>query len=392
MLSLNRWAKWTLATVCISFLLPTNSATLRILFFFLLCFCCVFRNAYFNSFRRNLWWFLLIGSLPVLLIHGILEVKDLVVTICCICGISYLSCKFEFRPNMIILFLFFCILPVGFFHLLTDGGIRLIPVDGEYLNIIGGDTTKHGTALVGLMLLLAVLVYHYERLRGIAVPYQKKTLFCFFVFSLYLIIFSSRSVLLSALALLAYLYMNRKKFRPGLSVAFFLIANISVFFLEYLSNYMNAIQKVEWLSGLMRADNFGHDYGVTSGRAWLWNVHINAFLDSPYWMGGGRSVTDFRVNDWIPRLGETALAGSESAFTGTIACYGWVGISLILIYIGLFWEAVRRKNTMASAIMFCMIYNTTMGVTLMTCSGYSSIFCYFLYFTCLRKTTIYECK
>lgn len=392
MLSLNNWAKLTLATICLSFFLPTDSYTLSILPFSLLCFACIFKKDYFNSSRRNLWCFLVIISILNLMFHGLLETKNPVIELCCLGGVSYLSSKFEFTPKMIIFFLFFCILPVGFYHLAVDGGVRWIPVDGEYLNIIGGNTTKHGTAMVGLMLMLSVMVYYYELCRQTSIPFGKKMLACLFIFALYLMVFSSRSVLLAGLMFLIYLYLNKKKFHTGLSIAFFAIANASVFFLEYLSEYVDMIAEVDWLADLMRADNFGNDYGVTSGRAWLWNVHINSFLDSPYLMGGGRATTDFSVNDWIPWLGEEAHAGSESAFTGYLSGYGLVGIGLISIFVGMFLYAAQRKNMMASAIMFCMIYNTTMGVTLVSLNGYGSIFCYFLYFTCIRKRHIYENK
>ena len=388
---MNKWGRWTLASVCISYILPTSSFTVSIFAFFLLCVVCVFQSGYFNDFRKTMWMFLLIGSIPVIVLHGILEVKDFIMMLCCIGGISFLCYKFNFTPRQIILFLFCVILPIGLFHLVTDGRVNWNPANG-YLNIIGGPTTKHGTAIFGLLLLMAVVTYYFNREKGIKVPFKKKTLQALFVFSLFLITFSSRSVLLAALAFLAYLFVNRNRFRPKLSIVLFVVCNISVFFLEYLADYADVIKRVDWLANLVRVENFDTRHGVTSGRSWLWGVHINAWLDSPYMMGGGRAVTDFKVNDWLPWLGEVANAGSESPFTGFIACYGWVGIGIIIMFIGFFLYAVLQRNLMASAIMFCMIYNTTMGVSFMSARDYSSIFCYFLFFTCLRKKYIYKCK
>jgi len=273
--------------------------------------------------------------------------------------------------------------------MIVDGNVSWIPQNGV-INIFGGLSTKHGTAIAGVLLLLPSLCYLFERYKGLRVEYSTKKLLLLLAFSLYIIVFSSsRSVTLAVIALFIYFYVNRKQFREKLSILLFVAFNLSVFFLEYVGDYITYINEIPWLADFIHTDNFDQ-YGVTSGRSWLWGVHMHTFFSSPWLMGGGRAFTDFDVNDWIPWLGVQAKAGSESVYTGYLACYGLVGLGIIFIQIGLFLQAVRRKAMLASAIMFFMVYNTTMGESLVTPYFYDGILCFFLYFRYLQKNKQYD--
>lgn len=377
------WRNVTLLIVAVSFMMPVSSATVKAMPFFLLSMYCTTQRNYFKGYRTKALCFLVIAGTLTLGFHGFLETKDLVMFVVCLCGISYMSERFLFKPKYLYYFFLFCILPLSLLGKLQYGNVTWIPVDGV-INIFGGTSTKHGTAIAGLILLLPTLCYLFERYRGMAVDYSRKKLIFLFLLSVYIIVFSSsRSFTLSVAVLLLYLFVNRKSFHRDLSLLIFVVANASVFFMEYLQDYVVILNDYPLLADFVHVDNF-EQHGVTSGRAWLWGVHMNAFLESPFLMGGGRTVTDFFVGDWLGWLGVEAQAGSESLYTGYIACYGLIGICLIMIQVYLFLYAVNMQNTLASAIMFCMIYNTTMGDSLVTPYVYDSILCYLLYFSCLR--------
>lgn len=389
MRSSKQWATLALTTTAASFLLPTTSATLLALPFILLSVYCVAQDKYFTKYHQWAWIYLLLSAIPTLALHGILETKGLFVFICCLCGISYMSTKFEFQPKMMYWFFICCVIPLGLYRQAVFGNVHWLPVEGM-VNILGGESTKHGTAVVGVLLLFPTITYLFEKYKGIPVPIKTSKLYLWLILALYLVVgSSSRSVTLAVLFFLFFIFINRKGFRKGRSVALFIACNASVYIMEYLSNYVDVVNDFPILADFVHAENFEHDYGVTAGRSWLWGVHMTSFINSPFLLGGGRAVTDFRVLDWLPWLGEEAHAGSESPYTGWLACYGLIGAVLILIQIGMFAYAVRKRSTMAAALIFCMIYNTTMGESLTTPSTYDGILCYFLYFTCLQRSERY---
>ena len=154
---------------------------------------------------------------------------------------------------------------------------------------------------------------------------------------------------------------------------------VMTFFIEYLQDYVYLI-KNEYILDLIGAKNF-KNYGVTSGRAWLWNYHWDSFVDSPYYLGGGRDVTDFRVNDYIPSLRRKAPAGSESPFTGMIACYGIIALIQFGVLLYLSYNAIKKKNLIATCIIFIAIYNGLMGVDLTNVLYGEPILLYLLFFS-----------
>lgn len=384
----NKWALSVVSIVGLSFIIPFDSATVRNFPFFMLCLYSLILEKYWNVFRKRIFLYLFVASVLTLCFHGFLEVKDLVMFVVCLSGISYMSERFEFKPMYLYIFFGVFILGSSLIHFVMGDNVTWIPYDGM-INIFGVGT-KHGTAIAGAILLLPTTAYLYERYKGLPVEYSLRTLIMLFVLSVYLVFFSSsRSVTLAVIMFCLYLCINREHFRKKLSICFFCVCNASVFFMEYVADYIDYINDIPLLAEFVHTDNF-EQYGVTSGRAWLWGVHMHSFITSPFLMGGGRAETDFFVGDWLPWLGVQAQAGSESVYTGYLACYGLVGVGLILIQLRLFLIAVKKEAVFASAIMFFMIYNTTMGLSLVTSYDYGGILCYFLYFMYLNKSVSYK--
>lgn len=185
----------------------------------------------------------------------------------------------------------------------------------------------------------------------------------------YFIFFSSsRSAVLAALATLLMLAVNWNGLKKWLTWTLFFVFNLSTYFLELLQGYTRYLNHIPVISEFIHIENFDKTAGVTSGRAWLWKYHMDTFLKYPIF-GGGREYTDFAVNDYIGRLGENAHAGSESPFTGMLACNGIIGVIQICLTIFLFQRAVKAKNVLGTTIMFCCIYNTTMGMNYLNNRG-----------------------
>lgn len=152
--------------------------------------------------------------------------------------------------------------------------------------------------------------------------------------------------------------------------------------MEYIQDYIHLI-KNEFILDFIGVDNFKR-HGVTSGRAWLWNYHWDSFINSPYLLGGGRTFTDFKVGDYIPFLGIKASAGSESPYTGMLACYGLFAIFQFGILIYLVFYAIKRNNLLATCIIFIAIYNSIMGVNFTSVMHADAIFVYLLYYSSFK--------
>lgn len=241
------------------------------------------------------------------------------------------------------------------------------------INICAGESTKHGTAVIGYLLFIASLYqFTQEKL-------NKKTI-SFFLFSIYLIFFStSRSVALSTAYVLIFYMINYKKIKIKVSLSFFFIIICSTFLLENLSSYTQLIGHNDILNKFIRADNFDNSIGVTSGRSWLWEYHWKTFLNTNF-IGGGREAIDFKVNDFIPTINEVAKAGSESPLTGMLACYGVLGFIPLFLYFYLFYYAIKKRNLIGSCIILGNIYNALTGVNLLHCLNSTNILLYLLYF------------
>lgn len=207
----------------------------------------------------------------------------------------------------------------------------------------------------------------------------KKDIFLLLI-SLYLVILSgSRSCLLALLATIILFIINRNKYKKIVTGIYFLSMILLVFFMEYLKDYIYLIEN-EFVLNLIGAEKF-KQYGVTSGRAWLWDYHWDSFINSPYFLGGGRSVTDFRVGDYIPFLRMKAHAGSESPYTGILASNGLIGLFQLSLLVYLSYIAIKKENLLATCIIFICIYNATMGVDFTNVLQANPILLFLLYFS-----------
>ena len=147
---------------------------------------------------------------------------------------------------------------------------------------------------------------------------------------------------------------------------------MSTYLLESLSSY--SLKGYAIFDKLAKTDNF-ELHGVTSGRAWLWALHLKWFQDSNY-LGKGESAS-FSQGEYVNS--QIAKAASESVYTGLLAIYGIVGIAVIIIHLSLFVFAVKRNNLLGSALIFFMIYVSVLGDFLMESSAPLTLFLFILY-------------
>lgn len=369
-------------------LIPTSSATIKAIPFILLYFYCFTRKDFINNkSNRHLLIIYFTLTIIVLLLHGILEAKDYFFLLYGILCLKYLSPKYAINSNDFYKYYFYILIPVSIITFLTQGGkLSYIPDANMSINICAGESTKHGTATIGYLLFIASLYqFTHDRIRDIKVSF--KTIF-FFIFSIYLIFFStSRSVALSTAYVLALYAINYKKIRPKASFLFLFFIIISTFLLENLSLYIQFIGNNEIINKFIRAENFDQSAGVTSGRAWLWKYHWDTFIDT-HLIGGGREAIDFSVDDLIPSINEVAKAATESPLTGILACYGILGCIPLFLYFYLFYYAIKKRNLMGSCIILGSIYNALTGVNLLLCLDATSILLYLLYFQSFRTISL----
>lgn len=337
----------------LSSIIESDSATINKIPIIIFCFY-VFT---FNSFFQDKRFYYLLGILILLVLSilsdGFLIAKDLFLYFVPFVVLRFIVSEGGFDYRSLYIFVAFTII---WYLLKNPTTVSYFP-NNMMINVYG-QGTKHGTAFLGTLLFLvaAYACYFRWKLTASINVFDVINLFL----GLYLVLFStSRSALLALLATIMMLVVNRNKYKKWLTWLIFLLFNMSTFLLESLSLILPQLNDIPFFSDFIHVDNFER-YGVTSGRAWLWQYHLNIFLNHPFW-GGGRNSIDFFVGDTIGPMGEIAPAGSESPFTGYLACSGMIGLIQILLPIMLFAWAVKRENIMGSSIMFCCVYNTVMG-------------------------------
>lgn len=338
-----------------SSVIPVESATIKQIpvIAFLLC------ALGFRNFLKGKRIYLLTGLIIILftsmLANGILVMKDLFLYFFSYIVIYYIVSRGGFDYRFLYLFI---VLTLLWYLLKNPNTVTYIP-QKMVINVYG-EGTKHGTALLGTALMLPALYVCYLRWH-LALRLRWSDIVCLIGGGYFIFFSSSRSAVLAVLATLLMLIVNWNGLKKWLTWTLFWVFNLSTYFLELLQGYTRYLNNIPILSDFIHVDNFDKAAGVTSGRAWLWKYHIDTFLNHPIF-GGGREFTDFGVNDYIGRLGENAHAGSESPFTGMLACNGMIGLIQIGLVIYLFQRAVKAKNVLGTTIMFCCIYNTTMGM------------------------------
>ena len=360
----------------------TDSITLRFIILFAFLLSCLFQKSFHQINNVRSFIFILLISIFLIFYHGLPEAKDFFIFCFGILSISYLSRIYMFSGNLIYKFFIYVIIPLSLKNLILYGNVSYFPFTTGYINIIGNEATKHGTAIVGTVLFVGA-IYNILKSKG---RIFRKDVF-FLLISFYFILFSgSRSSLMALLATIILYIINHNKYRKNVTIVYICIMFLGVFFLEYLQDYIYLINN-EVVLDLIGAKNF-KTHGVTSGRAWLWNYHWDSFVNSPYLLGGGRMVTDFRVGDYIPSLRVKAEAGSESPYTGMLACYGIIAIIQFGILISLIYNAINKKNLLATCILFIAIYNTIMGLNLTYVLSAEAILLYLLYFASFKNDNI----
>lgn len=344
--------------------------------------------SFYIKWRRIYLFCMLLLCTLALGLHGILTAKDLFFPFLGIVCISSLSERVFILPELIYKYFLFVIIPTSIINWAMGNPVSWIPNSNMSMNIYGMGT-KHGTAIVGYALFLASSSnLYYKNKINLSYKAMKVDLF-FWLLSFYLVFFStSRSVFMCQLGVCLLFFINIHRMRKQTSIVVSALLIVSVFFLEYLSDFVPYLSKNELISSFIHTDNF-EQYGVTSGRSWLWGYHLSEFANSKWFLGGGREVVDFSVGDWVASLGMEAKAGGESYYTGVLACYGLMGIVLMLVHVVLFLYAVKRNNVVGMCVIFAAVYVTTTGVDLVSARSTFSIMLLAFYFSSFKLTNLY---
>lgn len=354
---------------------PITNITVRFVFLLVFLLSCLFQRSFHHI--NNVRFLILISLITIFLIfyHGLAVAKDFFIFCYGILSTFYIAKKYTATGNIAYKYFLCVIIPLGVINQILYHNVYYLPFTNGSVNIIGNVATKHWTAVVGTLLFVGS-TYNILKLK-------KNILYIdaiFFLLSLYLVFFSgSRSCILALIATIILYFINRGKYKKGITILYFIVLIASVFFMEYLQNYVYLI-KNDFILDLINAENF-KQHGVTTGRAWLWKYHWDSFINSPYLLGGGRDVVDFRVGDYIPFLRMRANAGSESPFTGMLACSGLIAFIPLSLLLYLSYQAIKKENLIATCIIFICIYNTVMGVELTNVLQASPILLYLLYFS-----------
>lgn len=392
------WSKSLFVAIIISLLLSLTGgndeeggagATVRYMpFFFVFC-TCLLRHNFWNRMRKRYVFATLSLCVITFAAHADMSAKDLFVYLFGIICTMYISERHLTPPQFIYKYFIIIVLPLSVLNIARGLPVSWVPDSNMAINILGYGT-KHGTATVGFLLFIASLCNIYlKRHIGIRWKRFRKDLF-FFGLSFYLVFFStSRSIFMCMGGVMLLLLINWKNFRPRTTITVATLLIVAVYLLENLSAYADVLAENEIIGQFLHTENFGREYGVTSGRSWLWAYHLAVFFSNlPF--GGGREVVDFRVGDWIGTLGEEAHAGSESFYTGILACYGLIGVILILLHISLFLRAIKVKNVIGACIIFASIYATVTGEGLVSLYDDRSIMLFLLYFSSFQLTALYK--
>jgi hypothetical protein len=360
---------------------PTGSITLKFVILFCFLLSCLFQKSFHQIYNVRRFVVIVFISVILFFYHGLLEAKDYFILSFGILSLFYYGTKYHFSGNIIYKYFIYVIIPLSLLNFILYKNVYYTPFSTGCVNIIGNDATKHGTAVIGTVLFVGAL---YNILKSNRNSIKKDVIFL--ILSFYLVGFSgSRSYLLALIATIFLYYINKKRYKKKITIVYFFTMFSLVFFMEYLQNYVYLI-KNDFILDLINAENF-KQHGVTTGRAWLWKYHWDSFANSPYLLGGGREVTDFFVNEYIPSLRMNAKAGSESPFTGMLACYGIFGFFFLSILVFMSYFAIKKENLIATCIIFISIYNSTMGAKLTSVLHGDAILIYLLYFSSFHNNS-----
>ena len=359
--------------------ITTSSITVRFAFMFTFLLSCLFHKSFHRVYNIRSLIIIILLSLFLTFYHGLAEAKDFFIFCFGILSTVFFASKQEFTGNIIYKYFVYIIIPFSILNAFSYNNVYYLPFTTGNVNIFGNDVTKHSTAIIGNVLFIGA---GYNILKTKERVLKKDILFL--ILSFYFIAFSgSRSCLLALIATILLYIINRNNYKRVITSIYFSVLLFLVFLMEHLQKYVHLINN-KIILDLIKADNF-KNYGVTTGREWLWNFHWKAFINSKYLLGGGRAVTDFNVNDYLPLLRIKAPAGGESPYTSLIACNGIIGFLQLGILFYLSYYAIKRKNLLATCIIFFGIYNSTMGVNMTSIIHASGILLFLLYFSSFKR-------
>lgn len=354
---------------------PISNITIRFIVLFVFLLSCLFNKHFYGEYNKRYLTFIISITIFLSFYHGLAEAKDFFIFCFGILSTYYFSTNYSFSGNIIYKYFLYVIIPLSLFNFFVYQNVFYLPFTNGQVNILGGESTKHGTALIGTVLFVGA-GYNILTAKSII----RRIDIIFLIIGIYLVIFSgSRSCLLALFATIFLYMINRNKYRKFFTIVYFYAMIILVFFMEYIQDYVYLIDS-EFILDLIHVENFER-HGVTSGRAWLWGYHWDCFINSSYLLGSGRDSTDLFLGDFIPSLNMVAKAGSESPYTKLIACYGIIGFFMLCILIYLSHKAINKENKVATCIVFVCVYNTVMGVDLTNVLMADPILLYILYYS-----------
>lgn len=231
----------------------------------------------------------------------------------------------------------------GYHFATQENTPTLIPlVENLYrINIGPWGTTVHFTGDFGLLLLVST--YFCKSI-------SKNARILLILFSSYLVLFSGAREAYFTLFVLAgvevLVYFNKYK----LILPWVLVDIAFLYGVQFWAMYLPSDSGI--LGELFKTNASYND--LSSGRVWLWALHLNAFWDSPF-VGIGRHGFDLLYQNWSM---DTLPATSESYYTSQIAIYGVFGFIFPLLNFMILGAAIKARRGFAIALSSIAIIGT----------------------------------
>jgi hypothetical protein len=220
--------------------------------------------------------------------------------------------------------------------------------DGRWRVHVGPwGTTYHYTSDLAQILLVAGASYYLgtKRIRYLVIG----------LIGCYLLLFAgSRGAYIAALSMMAMYFANRNKRRVLASWLILLSTIVTVYGSELIGEYLPRVEGNQVLAALTRL-NSSEKSGISAGRSWLWQYHLNVFEQKPL-RGAGTDRVSFRVGDTVN--GRIASAGSESFYTQVLASYGMFGFFFMALHLYLFGRCIRHPDIIKLLLCTIAIVNT----------------------------------
>ena len=328
----------------------------------------------FSSNKRGL---MVVGTITLTLfslaLHDFVSAKNLFIMLLSPI-VAYYVADVLHPPLRIAYYWFFLVLiPYSLYAFTSIEGVFYLPNENWQVDFFGINNTKHLMGLAGSTLVWTS-VFSIKETSSEGGKTKYIDIILGLLGSYMLIGSTARSYILPFLVIIVYLLIFRHRIKQWFAYIYFTTAIMSTYMLESISSYASPLKEYTILDKFTKTDNFGL-YGVTSGRAWLWALHLKWFQSSNY-IGKGSSAT-FNTGDTVDK--QIAKAASESVYTGLLAIYGFMGIVVIIAHISLFVFAVKKNNLLGSALIFFMIYVSVLGDFLMESSAPLTMLLFILY-------------